>query len=138
MRYKRKRELETKSREVRVIFFPIPDLRLSDARTVGRGRRRTSIEPHIGIAPIPLIIGDREQCRREKFDMHTGPFGKNSSSLSERKEWFERASKERILTSKSPLWRDEKLYFTLPHGYSTGRDIKDAAPQASIFTKENR
>jgi len=47
----------------------------------------------------------------------------------ERKEWFERASRERILTSKSPLWRDEKLYFTLPHGYSTGRDIKDAAPQ---------
>ena len=54
---------------------------------------------------------------------------------SERKEWFERASRERILTSKSPLWRDEKLYFTLPHGYSTGRDIKESAP-VSKFANE--
>ena len=71
----------------------------------------------------------------KKLEKDTRPFEKNSHSVSERKEWFERASRERILTSKSPLWRDEKLYFTLPHGYSTGRDIKDAAPQASSFTK---
>ena len=53
--------------------------------------------------------------------------------ISERQEWFERASRRRLLTSKSPLWRDEKLYFTLPHGYSesTGRDIKDSAAQES-------
>ena len=54
------------------------------------------------------------------------------TEISERQEWFERASRSRLLTSKSPLWRDEKLYFALPHGYSasTGRDIKDSAAQA--------
>ncbi len=31
-------------------------------------------------------------------------------------------SKERLLSSKSPLWRDEKLYSALPIGYSEGRE----------------
>jgi hypothetical protein len=38
--------------------------------------------------------------------------------ISERRDWFESASQDRLLSNKSPLWRDENLYFALPLGYS--------------------
>lgn len=35
----------------------------------------------------------------------------------QRHNWYQSLSRDKLLSNKSPLWRDEKLYFNLPNGY---------------------